>query len=156
MSAGAEVGRQTSDTVIIFRTRKAAEKFGETPRNLTLSFGAVVWLRRRHRFVGPSSNSDEEVLVYERFRGLRVGAAISREHPNGDPLSPRRTGKTERTGEPGVAEGKAQATAARGGFKARVRGHARERLAGHSATQASAHNVDALFARAGRGDRKEG
>ncbi len=116
VSAGAEVGRQTTDTVIIFRTRKAAEKFGETPRNLTLSVGGFVSLRRKHRFHGPASNSDEEVLVYERFRGLRVGAAISGERRWGPSFAPTDR-KTKRTGEPGVAEGKAQATAARDASK---------------------------------------
>ena len=116
VSAGAEVGRQTTDTVIIFRTRKAAEKFGETPGNLTLSAGGLLSLRRRHRFDGPSSNSDEEVLVYERFRGLRVGAAISGERRWGPSLAPTDR-KQERPAEPKVAEGKAQATAARDASK---------------------------------------
>jgi lipid-binding SYLF domain-containing protein len=116
VSAGAEVGRQTTDTVIIFRTCKAAEKFGETPRKLTLSVGAVVSLRRRHRFEGPSSDSDEEVLVYEQYRGLRVGAAISGERRWG-PFFTAKDRKTERTGETGAAEGKAQVTAARDASK---------------------------------------
>ena len=116
VSAGAEIGRQTTDTVIIFRTRKAAEKYDETPGNLTLSVGGVVSLRRKHRFYGPSSNSEEEVLVYERFRGLRVGAAISGERRSGTFFAPT-DGKAERTAEPGVADGKSQPPAARDASK---------------------------------------
>ncbi len=116
VSAGVEVGRQTTDTVIIFRNRKAAEKFGETPRNLTLGVYGFVSLRRKHRFHGPASNSDEEVLVYERYRGLRVGAAINGERRWG-PSFARTDRKTERTAEPGFVDGKAQAMAARDAAK---------------------------------------
>ena len=116
VSVGAEVGRLTTDTVIIFRTRKAAEKYGETPGNLMLTVGGFGSVRRTSRFVGPPSSSDEDVLVYERYRGLRVGAAVSGERRSG-PSSAATDRKTERTAEPRVAEGKVQAAAARDASK---------------------------------------
>jgi lipid-binding SYLF domain-containing protein len=111
VSVGAEMGREVGDRVIIFRTRKAAEKYSGTNRTLSFTIGVYGSIRRKTRFLGPPANSDEEVLVYERFRGLRVGAAIGGERRFGPSIAASDR-KTKRPAEPEVAEAKAQPTMA--------------------------------------------
>lgn len=103
-SLGADVGRDVTDVVVIYRTRKAAREFGE--RRLTLSLGleASGTLRGRRPFRRrPSPADNKDILIYARHHGVILGASFSGE---------RRWGATSATAEAKSAGGpKASETA---------------------------------------------
>jgi lipid-binding SYLF domain-containing protein len=87
-SAGVVAGRDVTDLVIIYRTREAAERYGEDAESRIAFVQISTW--RRRKFSGPrfDSNPTEDVLTYTRSRGIIVGAAMGGEHRWGPSWTP--------------------------------------------------------------------
>ena len=86
LSVGAEAGRVVTDLVMIYRTRKAADKHVEQSLTFSAAIHAFASLHARRKFSGPEadSNPKKEILTYRRRRGLYLGARIGGERMTGD------------------------------------------------------------------------
>lgn len=82
LSVGAEVGHIVTDSVVIYRTQKAADHYHGETIALALSCNVSGSLRHSSRFSGPkdTSTTERDTLVYTRKRGILVGARITGEH----------------------------------------------------------------------------
>lgn len=87
-SMGAEFGRDVTDMVVIYRTRKAAEEFGKPRLTLSLGFDASGVRKHDDRFHRRSGSFGKDTLVYARRRGLLVGVLVSGERQWGPSLAP--------------------------------------------------------------------
>ncbi len=96
LSVDASAGRDVRDIVMIYRTKKAADGRGGHALSLGVDVRAYVLPKDRRKFSGPGpdSKSGKEIFIYERHRGILVGAEIQGEHkwgdapPAGDPKAP--------------------------------------------------------------------
>jgi lipid-binding SYLF domain-containing protein len=107
VGAGAIAGREVTERVIILRTKKTAEGYGEDHSVLSASIQFSAWWKRRGaKFHGPEGEmlqSKKDVLVYERSRGAIAGAAIHVERRWGPSWKPADKAPTPPTG-PKAAE----------------------------------------------------
>ena len=81
-SVGAIAGREVTDMVILYRTRKAAEDYGKDNVSLAAYAHFLASRNRRHKFdgPGPDSKTEKDALTYTRNKGFVLGAAMGGEH----------------------------------------------------------------------------
>ena len=80
LSAGAEAGRVVTDMVVLFRTRKGVEKYGEMPGRFFIYMGATWASRHGPRFhLHSAGEDDKDYHVYNRHHGFWLGTGLSAE-----------------------------------------------------------------------------
>jgi lipid-binding SYLF domain-containing protein len=111
LSAGAELGREVTDMVMIYRTQKAADRHAVE----SIAFGASAGFHRSmhhpRKFHGPGldSQSKKDVFTYTRRQGILIGARIISEHNWGTSPSPEGP-KTVATADPKTTDADVKAT----------------------------------------------
>lgn len=108
-SAGAVAGREVTDMIIIYSTRKAAERYGEAYWKLTLGLKVLNPLRREHRFHPSFDSVGSDAIPFVRHRGLILGAAFTGEHRWGPSFAPADVKPSPTTGRKPAEEKQAAA-----------------------------------------------
>jgi len=88
VSVGPEVGREVTDIVMVYRTKKAADGHANHALAMSLSVKARHTLKAVETFNGPTDTTKKQVATFTRRRGIMVGAKFTGEHRWGAVLAP--------------------------------------------------------------------